>query len=111
MTVDLMFFMLEKPREKMQKTGPECLKDHELMSIILGRGTRKENVFELSQRLFKNFDREELINEKKVDTLKRSLNTGFVQTCQIMACIELGKRLLELTRDKSRFNLSKMHIK
>lgn len=41
----------EKPREKLRKYGPAALKNYELLAVILGRGTRKEGVLELSQRI------------------------------------------------------------
>lgn len=84
--------MQEKPREKLKNGNPQTLEDHELLAIILARGNFKENVFDLSRRLLKGFDREELINEKNLAKLQSSLKIGFVQACQIMASIELGKR-------------------
>ncbi len=82
-----------KPREKLVNLGPEQLEDHELLALILSKGSSKENVFDLARRLLKTFDREELIAQKDFLSLQQSLKTGFVQTCQIMASIELGKRL------------------
>lgn len=81
------------PREKLKTKGPEALEDHELLSLLLCRGSHNENVFQISKRLMKHFDREELICRKNPDDLCRSLNIGPVQASQIMACIELGKRM------------------
>lgn len=85
--------MQEKPREKLKNSGPQSLEDHELLAVILSKGNQKENVFDLSRRLLKGFDREELMNEKSVERLQESLGVGYVQSCQIMSCIELGRRL------------------
>lgn len=84
-----------QPREKLKNSGPENLEDHELVSIILSHGTLKENVFDLSKRLLSSFDREELLTEKSLASLQKSLGLGFVQTCQLMATIELGKRFFK----------------
>ena len=32
-----------RPRERLQKTGPESLSDAELLAIILGSGSQKES--------------------------------------------------------------------
>ncbi len=80
------------PREKMEQKGPADLEDHELLSILLCRGNQNENVFQLSKRLLKNFDREEILNQKDLAVFRENLNVGAVQASQIMACIELGKR-------------------
>lgn len=87
--------MEQKPREKLKYNGPENLEDHELLAIILARGNIRENVFDLSRRLLQKFDREELLHEKKLEQLQTNLKLGFVQTCQLMACIELGKRFFQ----------------
>lgn len=87
--------MQQLPREKLASYGPSALEDHELLAIILGRGTCRENVFSLSQRIFQGFDREEIISEHNIGQLSKNLNLGFVQSSQIMAFIELGKRFFK----------------
>lgn len=81
-----------QPREKIAQFGPKSLDDHELLAILLGRGNRNENIFTLSRRVFSNFDREEIINQQSLIKLQKSLKIGTVQTAQIMACVELGRR-------------------
>ncbi len=81
-----------QPREKISLHGPKSLDDHELLALLLGRGNRNENIFTLSRRIFSNFDREEIINQKSLTDLRKSLKIGTVQTAQIMACVELGRR-------------------
>jgi DNA repair protein RadC len=76
----------------MKKLGPAKLEDHELISIILSKGTAKESVFNQAKRIMGGYDREELIAENNLDRLRQNLKLGFVQTCRLMAAIELGKR-------------------
>ena len=45
----------EKPREKLRKYGPTSLKNYELMAVILGKGTRKEGILELSKRIMSQY--------------------------------------------------------
>lgn len=80
------------PREKLLLQGPSALEDHELLAIVLGRGTSRENIFELSKRLLKGFEREVLFYEKDVKILEKNLGLGPVQAGQIIAAMELGRR-------------------
>ena len=43
------------PREKIIKQQSQDLSDDELLAIILGTGTKDESVFELSNRLIKEY--------------------------------------------------------
>ena len=42
----------EKPREKLYKFGPETLTEYELLAILLGSGSKKEDVLNLSKKLW-----------------------------------------------------------
>lgn len=83
------------PREKLATHGPEKLEDHELLSIIIGRGTRKESVFSLAQRVFNGFDREEIITQRDFNKFKERFSLTPVNAAQLMASVELGKRLFK----------------
>ena len=87
----------ERPREKLLRHGIKTLEDHELVALLLGRGNKKEDVFALSKRLLKGFDQEELLNINEVDTFQKNFKVGFVQACQLMAAVELGKRFFKKT--------------
>jgi|WetSurMetagenome_2_1015567.scaffolds.fasta_scaffold165142_1 DNA repair protein RadC len=82
----------EKPREKLKRLGPQFLEDHELLAIILSKGTTAESVFDQAKRIMMGYDREELIVEKDLNRFRSSFKIGFVQSCSLMAAIELGKR-------------------
>ena len=45
----------DRPRERLIKHGPKSLTDIELLSIILGSGTKEENVLELSNNILKKY--------------------------------------------------------
>lgn len=89
-----------KPREKLQHFGPDQLEDHELIALILGRGSRKEDVFSLSQRLSRGFDREELLTQKKFHEFKKCFQLGEVGASQLMAAIEIGRRFFRTPASK-----------
>ncbi len=92
--------MEEKPREKLASKGIKELEDHELLAIILSKGTKRENVFDLSKRLLKKFDHEELIQIKTLQDFQKSFEINHIHACQLMACIELGQRFFQKTGSK-----------
>jgi len=83
----------EKPREKLRKYGPASLKNYELMAVILGKGTRKEGILELSKRIMSQYGDQAVFSQGDVDTLEKVLSLSPVQACQVVAAFELGKRL------------------
>ena len=83
----------EKPREKLRKYGPAALKNYELMAVILGRGTRKEGILELSQRIMSQYGNQAIFSEGDVEKVEKVLGLSPVQACQVVAAFELGKRL------------------
>ena len=46
----------ERPREKMLSKGAEAMSNAELLAILIGSGTRKENVLEVANRLLSSAD-------------------------------------------------------
>jgi len=89
----------KKPREKLRKYGPASLKNYELMAVILGRGTRREGVLELSKRIMSQYGAQAVFSRGDVDTLEKVLNLSPLQACQVVAAFELGKRLFGRTTE------------
>jgi DNA repair protein RadC len=83
----------EKPREKLRKHGPAALKNYELMAVILGRGTKKEGILELAQRIMSQYGEQAAFSEGDVEKIEKALGLSPVQACQVVAAFELGKRL------------------
>jgi DNA repair protein RadC len=90
---------VERPREKLIRYGPEKLSNSELLAIILGSGTKERNVIELANKILKKFSADELPNLTFND-LKNYPGLGPAKACEIIACFELGKRLLKGKRTK-----------
>lgn len=83
----------DKPREKLRKHGPAALKNYELMAVILGKGTKKEGILELSQRIMDQYGEQAIFTEGDVGKIEKVLGLSPVQACQVVAAFELGKRL------------------
>lgn len=85
---------IERPREKLEKYGPERLTNSELLAILLGTGTKGVNVVELSNKILKKFSGDGL-PKASVKDLKNTFGLGSAKACEISACFELGRRLLQ----------------
>ena len=85
---------IERPREKLEKYGPEKLSSSELLAILLRTGSKGVNVVELSNRILKKFSSDGLIKANFKD-FKNIFGLGSAKACEIMACFELGRRLLK----------------
>lgn len=85
---------VERPREKLIQYGPEKLSNSELLAILLRSGKKGENVIELANKILKKFGAQNLpnLNFKKLKTYP---GLGPAKACEIIACFELGKRLLK----------------
>lgn len=85
---------VDRPREKLIKYGPEKLSNSELLAILLGTGIKGINVIELSNKILKKFTGNNL-TKTDVKELKSTTGLGEAKACVIVACFELGKRLLK----------------
>ena len=85
---------VDRPREKLEKYGPEKLSNSELLAILLRTGGKGMNVVELSKKILKKFSGDGLANAT-VKELKNTFGLGIAKACEIMACFELGRRLLQ----------------
>lgn len=85
---------MDMPREKMEKYGPGRLSDFELLAILLRTGTKDLNVLQLSQKILQKFKKESFI-DVSINDLRGIYGLGLAKTCEIVACFELGRRMLK----------------
>lgn len=85
---------IERPREKLEKYGPEKLTDVELLAILLRTGTKELNVMKLSQKILCTFEDEKILNTT-VNDFKKIHGLGLAKASEIVACLEFGKRKLK----------------
>ena len=83
---------VDRPQEKLLRyKNASRLKTEELLAIILRTGTVGENVLSLAKRIIK------LLNSQRdtvtIDLFKQINGIGSTKAAQILAVIELGKRL------------------
>ena len=75
-------------REKILAYGIETLKSEELLAVIIGTGTKENNVLDLSKKIICNSDGLNLSLER----LMSFNGIGVAQACKILAALELGIR-------------------
>lgn len=85
----------EKPREKIIKNGVSSLSSAELLAVILGVGTKKEEVFSMSSRLLREYGEKGVVYQKNPIIIEKDLNIPLTKACQIVACFELGRRFYQ----------------
>ena len=81
-----------RPREKMRQAGPKSLSHVELLAVILGTGTRKENVLKVSERLVRKYG----VGAFPALTVKEwsgNLGVGEARACRLTALFELARRI------------------
>ncbi len=82
----------EKPREKLLTSGVKRLNAAELLSVVLGVGTQREDVLAMSRRIVKEYGEKAITNEEDPRKLMEALDIPLVKACQVVASFELGRR-------------------
>lgn len=118
----------ERPREKLIKYGVGSLSNAELIAIIIRTGYNEDTAIDLANRLL-SMDSSgiKFLSQATVEELTKVKGIGYCKAAQIIAAIELGKRIssrgidsklkvdsplviVELLMDEMRF-LNKEHFR
>lgn len=82
----------EKPREKLMRYGPASLSARELLAVVLGVGTKKEEVLAMTSRIMQEYGEQGIAHQTDPRHMAQEFNLPLVKACQIVASFELGKR-------------------
>ncbi len=82
----------ERPRERLQRFGPEALSAQELLALVIGRGIPKKSVINIAQELLARFGSIKAISQATIEELSEIKGIGLAKAAQIKACFELGRR-------------------
>lgn len=85
----------QKPREKLLHTGAHLLSMSELWAVALSIGTKKEDIMSMSSRIIKEYGERSIVTEHNPKVLAKELDIPLGKAMQIVAMIELGRRLFE----------------
>ena len=89
----------DRPRERLRDQGPGALSSHELLAILLRTGTRGEDVFTLSKRLLALRQGLSGLAQTSFGELMQQRGLGPAKAAEVMAAMELGKRIASLPSD------------
>ena len=92
----------ERPREKLIKKGAQALHKKELLAIILRTGIKGKNVLQVAQDILSKYGDKKLINVSYKE-LRNMRGVGPSKAAQVIAAIELGKRLYKEKVEKEIF--------
>ena len=82
----------ERPRERLKLVGKENLSDKELLSIVLKTGTKNKTVTDLALEILSSYSLVDLKNIS-LNNLTKIKGIGEVKALELLAVIELGKRI------------------
>jgi DNA repair protein RadC len=88
----------DRPREKIERNGPQALSDIELVAVLLGSGIKGKDVFKVARDILKLAQKD--FNGINLRALKSIDGVGIAKASQIMAAIEFSKRFLIKDRVK-----------
>lgn len=84
----------ERPRERMLSVGAENLSNTELLAILISTGTKRESAMRLAEKIIAaEDDGLHYLGSALPQDLSQIPGVGTAKSCQIVAAVELGKRL------------------
>src|SRR5699024_9242352 len=89
----------ERPRERLLTYGSNHLSNQDILTILIGSGTKKESALDLSNRILMHFDGLKLLREATFEELTAIKGIGKAKGVTILAAIELGRRLHQFQPD------------
>lgn len=89
----------ERPREKMLTYGCQSLSNAELLAIILSTGTKDKTAIDLATAIL-NMSNEGLrsLTDCTIEELNQIKGVGLAKSSQVIAAVELGKRIALTTK-------------
>lgn len=89
----------ERPRERLQRYGPSHLSNAELIAILLRVGSTGESVLNLSARVLSSYGGLGGVARVSYGELCDLRGISDAKACQLLAALELGRRLTSLQPD------------
>ena len=83
---------VDRPREKLLARGASVLTDAELLAILLGSGSRRSSVLDLSMQILAALKGD--LTRAEPESLLEVDGVGNAKACQVAAAMELGRRHL-----------------
>lgn len=89
----------DRPRERLLRQGATSLSNQELIAILLRNGTKEESVLVLANRILMKFEKLQALKGATIEELMSIKGIGEVKAVELLASIELAKRLAQKEYD------------
>ncbi len=96
----------DKPRERLMSLGVRSLSDVELLAILIGSGTKEQNVFQIAVDVLKQYSLKEL-KELSYDKITKIHGIKAAKASVILAAFELARRSMQNENPKPSFKYAK----
>ena len=83
----------DRPRERVVRLGASRLTNQEILAILIGSGTKNDPATTLAGRVLMHFEGLKLLSDATIEELTAIKGIGVAKGVQILAAIELGKRM------------------
>lgn len=90
----------DRPRERLEREGPSVLSNAELLAILLRVGIAGENAVRVAERLLAQLQGLPGLHRAAFSDLRAQKGIGPAKAAQLMAAIELGKRISTSTPEQ-----------
>ena len=90
----------ERPRERLREHGPRYLNNAELVAILLRTGIAGENAIGMAMRILAEFGGLGGLARAGYAELSGQRGLSDAKTCEIMAALELGRRIASLAPEE-----------
>ena len=89
----------DRPRERLVRQGASSLSNQELIAILLRTGTKQESVLHLANRVLNYFEQIQELKHASIEEITAVKGIGQAKAVQLLAAVELGKRLSQQKTD------------
>ena len=91
----------DRPREKLERFGPQVLSDAELLAILVGSGSTKEDAVSLMKRILADCNNNlNQLGKLTIHDLCQYNGVGPAKAITILAACELGKRRQQVSPEE-----------
>ena len=93
----------ERPREKLLRHGVKSLSNAELLAILLRTGIKNQSALSLSYKILARSDGIRFLTNASVEDLSEINGIGLAKASQLIAAVELGKRIAQYAHEDEFF--------
>lgn len=90
----------DRPRERLIRQGAQSLSNQELLAILFVTGTKQESVLSLANKVLQHFEKLHELKHATLEEFTSIKGIGEAKAVQLLAAIELGRRLSQKQVDQ-----------